>query len=85
MRLVKGPVDTNRGPQPGRALVISEAAQDGAQGRRHQVGRAKWDNGAHVLNRNTVVIRRLHSQAGQDFFGIVEAFLIPVKSEAKSR
>lgn len=41
MRLVKGPVDTNRGPQPGRALVISEAAQDGAQGRGHQVGRAK--------------------------------------------
>lgn len=84
MRLVKRPVDTNRGPQPGCALVISKAIQDGAQRRSHQVGRAKGDDGAHVLDRNTVVIGWLHPQAGQDFFGIVKAFLIPVRLEANT-
>lgn len=84
VRLVKRPVDTNRGPQPGCALVISKAVQDGAQRCSHQVGRAKWHNGTHVLDWNTVVIGWLHSQAGQDFFGIVEAFLIPVRLEAKN-
>lgn len=84
MRLVKRPVDTNRGPQPGRALVIAKAIQDGGQRRSHQVGRAEWDDGAHVLDRNAVVIGRLHSQAGQDFFGILEAFLIPVRLEANT-
>lgn len=79
MCLVKRPVDTNRGPQPGGALVISKAIQDGAQRGCHQVGRAKRHNGAHVLDGNTVVVRRLHAQAGQDLFGIVEAFFIPVR------
>lgn len=84
MRLVKRPVDTNRGPQPGDALVIPKAVQDGAQRCSHQVGGAERDDGAHVLDRNTVVVRWFHSQAGQNFFGIVEAFLIPVKLEANT-
>lgn len=81
MRLVKRPVDTNRGPQPGDALVISEAIQDGAQRCSHQVGRAERDDGAHVLDGDAVDIGRLHAQAGQDVLGIVEAFLIPVTLE----
>jgi hypothetical protein len=50
VRLVKRAVHTNRGPQPGRAFVITKTIQDGTQCSSHQVGRAKRDNGAYMLD-----------------------------------
>lgn len=64
MRLVERTVHTDRGPEPGGTLVVTQAVQDGPEGGGHQVGGTEGDDGAYVLDRNTVIVRWLHSQAG---------------------
>ena len=70
VNLVERAVHAHRGPEPRQLLVLPEACQDGCQGGCTEIGRAEGDDGADVLDRNAVCIRRFQAQICQDLSGI---------------
>lgn len=64
VHLVEGAIDPHGGAEAADPLVVPQLVEDGAQCGGHQVGRAEGHDGADVLDRHTVLVGRLHPQAG---------------------
>ena len=77
MHLVEGAIDAHGGTEARDVLVLLQATQDGPEGGSNEVSGAVRDDGADVLNGNTVVRRWLHTQTVQYLFGFAQAFLAP--------
>lgn len=79
--LVDGAIHAHRGPEAHQLLILPEASQDGRQGCRTEIGRAEGDDGADMLDRNAVGLRRLQAQVREDLSCVGKAFFIPGRGQ----
>ena len=83
MLLVDGAIHTDRGPQPVHPLVLLDASQHGCQGGPAQVGRAGGDDLADAVGGQTVLMRWLQAQLGEDLMGFLQPFFLPARQRTK--
>lgn len=77
MGFIESPINPNSGSHPQQLFILHEAGEDGCQGGGTEVGRAEGDDGADMLNSNTVLLRRKQVQVCKDLLCVAQTFLVP--------